>query len=179
MDAVCGACGHQREPDASAPEWQCPSCGKAYAKTVHDSPSPLTVYDDGVVVERPRGTGGRYFLIVPAVMLGSSFLTGAIFWVLIRFHLAEAGHPVFTLLRFLAAFPVATGSLLMLLGYIRNAFSGFVFGCTGMQWREMYAAEEPLAFTFALIAQLTGWSAMAYIFFELTIHASNWTTADF
>ena len=29
---TCGACGHERKPEASAPDWQCPCCGKAYAK---------------------------------------------------------------------------------------------------------------------------------------------------
>ncbi len=29
---TCGACGHLREPEANCPDWQCPCCGKAYAK---------------------------------------------------------------------------------------------------------------------------------------------------
>ncbi len=29
---TCGGCGHLREADANNPEWQCPCCGKAYAK---------------------------------------------------------------------------------------------------------------------------------------------------
>jgi glutaredoxin/predicted RNA-binding Zn-ribbon protein involved in translation (DUF1610 family) len=28
----CPKCGHQREPAAAAPAWQCPACGVAYAK---------------------------------------------------------------------------------------------------------------------------------------------------
>lgn len=29
---TCGACGEVREAGATSPEWQCPCCGKAYAK---------------------------------------------------------------------------------------------------------------------------------------------------
>jgi len=29
---VCPKCGHVREPDTAAPDWQCPACGIAYAK---------------------------------------------------------------------------------------------------------------------------------------------------
>ena len=31
-DITCPKCGHVREPDASAPAWQCPACGIAYRK---------------------------------------------------------------------------------------------------------------------------------------------------
>jgi TRAP-type C4-dicarboxylate transport system permease small subunit len=37
METVCAACGYQRKPTDQAPEWQCPACGKAYAKTLHES----------------------------------------------------------------------------------------------------------------------------------------------
>jgi hypothetical protein len=46
METVCQACGYQRKPTDQAPDWQCPSCGKAYAKTSHESPSPLVIYTD-------------------------------------------------------------------------------------------------------------------------------------
>jgi hypothetical protein len=41
METVCQACGYQRKLTDQAPDWQCPSCGKAYAKTSHDSPASL------------------------------------------------------------------------------------------------------------------------------------------
>lgn len=37
METVCNACGYQRKPTDQAPDWQCPACGKAYAKTMHSS----------------------------------------------------------------------------------------------------------------------------------------------
>ncbi|MBD8871834.1 hypothetical protein [Rhodanobacter sp. DHB23] len=46
METVCQACGYQRKPTDQAPDWQCPSCGRAYVKTAHESPSPLVVYTD-------------------------------------------------------------------------------------------------------------------------------------
>lgn len=35
METVCEACGYQRNPTDQTPDWQCPSCGKAYVKTTH------------------------------------------------------------------------------------------------------------------------------------------------
>jgi predicted RNA-binding Zn-ribbon protein involved in translation (DUF1610 family) len=46
METVCQACGYQRKPTDQAPDWECPSCGKAYVKTSHPSPSPLVIYAD-------------------------------------------------------------------------------------------------------------------------------------
>jgi hypothetical protein len=37
MGTVCQACGYERKPTDQAPDWECPSCGKAYVKTAHDS----------------------------------------------------------------------------------------------------------------------------------------------
>ena len=44
METVCQACGYQRKPTDQAPDWECPSCGKAYIKTSHESPSALSGY---------------------------------------------------------------------------------------------------------------------------------------
>jgi hypothetical protein len=44
MESICQACGYQRKPTDQAPDWQCPSCGKAYAKTSHDSGGSLSGY---------------------------------------------------------------------------------------------------------------------------------------
>lgn len=46
MEPVCQACGYQRKPTDQAPDWECPSCGKAYVKTSQASPSPLVIYPD-------------------------------------------------------------------------------------------------------------------------------------
>lgn len=179
METVCRACGHQRGPGSSAPEWQCPSCGKAYAKTSHDSPDPLVVYEDGDLAEPRRGVGKKFFLVVSCVMFGNFFLMGVLYWVLTRFHLVEARSTVLSICRFIAAFPLATGSLMIVFGHIRNALSGFIVGSVGIGAREIYAAKEPINFIVTLIGQLAGWTVMTYIFFKLTVYASNWTTAEF
>lgn len=57
METICQACGYQRRPTDQAPDWQCPTCGKAYVKTSHESsllpsrPSPLTIYTDHPATE--------------------------------------------------------------------------------------------------------------------------------
>lgn len=42
METVCQACGYQRKSADQAPDWECPACGKAYSKTAHGSPEPLS-----------------------------------------------------------------------------------------------------------------------------------------
>lgn len=42
VETVCQACGYQRKPTDQAPDWECPSCGKAYIKTSHASPGALS-----------------------------------------------------------------------------------------------------------------------------------------
>lgn len=44
MENVCRACGYQRKPTDQAADWECPACGKAYAKTPLDSSSALSLY---------------------------------------------------------------------------------------------------------------------------------------
>lgn len=51
METVCQACGYQRRPTDQAADWECPSCGKAYAKTSHESPSPLVIYTNSPAAE--------------------------------------------------------------------------------------------------------------------------------
>lgn len=58
METVCQACGYQRKPTDQAPDWECPSCGKAYAKTSHGSPSPLVIYTDSLPTKVGSGTQG-------------------------------------------------------------------------------------------------------------------------
>jgi predicted RNA-binding Zn-ribbon protein involved in translation (DUF1610 family)/uncharacterized membrane protein len=44
METICQACGYQRKPTDQAPDWECPSCGKAYIKTSHDSHGSFSGY---------------------------------------------------------------------------------------------------------------------------------------
>lgn len=53
MEAVCQACGYQRKPTDQVPDWECPSCGKVYAKTSEKSPELFLSHARSSVVE-PR-----------------------------------------------------------------------------------------------------------------------------
>lgn len=44
METICQACGYQRKPTDQVPDWECPSCGRAYAKTSHESPLASSGY---------------------------------------------------------------------------------------------------------------------------------------
>lgn len=67
MDTVCQACGYQRKPTDQAPDWECPSCGKAYAKTSHASPSPLVIYTDSLTTKVGNGArGGPSYRLTPS-----------------------------------------------------------------------------------------------------------------
>jgi hypothetical protein len=44
METVCQACGYHRKPTDQVPDWECPSCGKAYTKTSHESLTALPGY---------------------------------------------------------------------------------------------------------------------------------------
>ena len=54
----CPKCRYERQPDDSAPDWQCPSCGVAYAK-VEGSVAPLPdASPRGAAHARPTAGGG-------------------------------------------------------------------------------------------------------------------------
>lgn len=78
MQTVCRACGYQRKPTDDAPEWVCPACGKAYAKTEHESPSALVIYADG---EGPGDHGSPNTYIVFISLVGSLLATVLILFV--------------------------------------------------------------------------------------------------
>lgn len=71
METVCRACGYQRKPTDDAPDWECPSCGKAYAKTAHELPGPLVVYADN---EGPGDHGSPNTSILLFSLLGSGLV---------------------------------------------------------------------------------------------------------
>lgn len=66
----CPKCGYARKMGETAPDWQCPSCGIAYAK------SEATRNGDGYV-RRPAGSGGTWIGKVLIVVF-----TVAIVWAL-------------------------------------------------------------------------------------------------
>ena len=52
----CPKCGHVRRPDTTAPEWQCPQCGIAYAKFVPAAP-PAVKAAEPATAAAPRDSG--------------------------------------------------------------------------------------------------------------------------
>lgn len=102
METVCQACGYQRKPTDQAPDWECPSCGKAYVKTSHDlheafsrdtqSPSESDSQLDGVLAyqgerNRPVSLIGIFvcalMFILVAFIAGSSDHTWALMVVVV------------------------------------------------------------------------------------------------
>jgi hypothetical protein len=60
----CPKCRYERQPADTAPGWQCPSCGVAYAK-VEGSAAPVGVEN------RRLGGGG-----VPMIVVGDQLVSG-------------------------------------------------------------------------------------------------------
>lgn len=86
MDVICEACGYPRQSSDQCPDWQCPSCGKAYSKTSHDPHgSPLRQMQihpaaSGTPLVKPLITGATYEpspdgLIVGACIVGTILAT--------------------------------------------------------------------------------------------------------
>jgi len=178
MATVCRACGYQRRATDLAPDWQCPSCGKAYAKSSRDAASPLVIYTDDSPRGPDRGVGMKFFKVVAWMSFGPIILMAFVSLVLVRFWAPDPGSAVTTAIRFLCTFPMAVGSPLLLLGQLRNAMNGFVIGWEGMSFKEMYAAERPLSFLVTLIGSLVYWGVMTYLSFKLVTHARDWSNLD-
>ena len=69
MSRICPHCNHARLNDASVPDWQCPSCGKAYNKGGGELPPPsLVQYGPTVARSRPSG---KWLMVLAA--LGVAF----------------------------------------------------------------------------------------------------------
>lgn len=68
MPQICPHCRQMRPENSDAPDWQCPFCERAYAKSASDG-----VPSAGVVTMRPRqrdGGGGKWvfvFLMIAAL----------------------------------------------------------------------------------------------------------------
>ncbi len=53
---ACPKCGYVRKPSDTAPDWQCPSCGIAYAK-LHAARAPLALVDEKDVWHKDPALG--------------------------------------------------------------------------------------------------------------------------
>lgn len=72
MSRICPHCNYVRKADDNVPDWQCPSCEKAYVKAGGElPPAGLRQYGPNVASEKRAGAG-RWLLVL--------FALGAAFW---------------------------------------------------------------------------------------------------
>jgi len=94
VETICQACGYQRKPTDQAPDWECPSCGKAYIKTSHESPEALSGYAPRYRSDaRTNNAPGRWSLI--SLILGIAcvpFVLGWLWLIIETTHMTS--HPV-------------------------------------------------------------------------------------
>lgn len=73
MSRICPHCNYARQATDSAPDWQCPSCAKAYVKAGSPQP-PETLVQYGPNVDAQGGGLGKWLLIL--IALGAAFWFG-------------------------------------------------------------------------------------------------------
>jgi len=104
MEPVCQACGYQRKPTDQAPDWEYPSCGKAYVKTSHSSPSPLVIYPDNPPTEQGNQLHGTPSYRTPSketplnkhgILIGTLFALFLVFGIPILTNPSSASDIVF------------------------------------------------------------------------------------
>lgn len=74
MSRICPHCNHARQRTEQAPDWQCPSCGRAYAKAGGTLP-PASLRRYGPAVA-PKGRGGLGKGLLILLLLGVAFWFG-------------------------------------------------------------------------------------------------------
>lgn len=67
---ICPKCSHVRPPDATNPEWQCPSCGVAYAKANEPFASAAGRHTPAPVQVKQAWNWGPLFKIILFVAAG-------------------------------------------------------------------------------------------------------------
>lgn len=77
MTQICPHCGYARKTTDAIPEWQCPSCEKAYSKAGGESPqSTLRPY--GAAREPASGGLGKWWVWL--LLLGAALWFGRPLW---------------------------------------------------------------------------------------------------
>ena len=71
MSPICPHCNYTRKADDTAPDWQCPSCERAYAKAGTPLP-PAAFIQYGPATQPARSGLVKWLLIL--VLLGGAFL---------------------------------------------------------------------------------------------------------
>ena len=77
MSKICPHCGYARKTTDSVPEWQCPSCEKAYAKA-GDASSPPTMRPSAAAREPAIGSLGKWWVLL--ILLGAALWFGRPLW---------------------------------------------------------------------------------------------------
>ena len=85
MPVTCPKCGHVRQPQESAPDWQCPACGVAYLKAAEAMQSA------GRPVDRYRPALDSEGKGIPWGKLILFFLFAAVVWVSLQAGRNRAG----------------------------------------------------------------------------------------
>ena len=96
METICRACGYQRKSTDQAPDWECPSCGKAYVKTSQDSSSPLVIYTDKPPSDsKNRPLGGSVYQKKPAEKASNKYaiFIGTVFTLFITLGIPILANP--------------------------------------------------------------------------------------
>lgn len=71
MSQICPHCAYVRKASDTTPDWQCPSCEKAYSKAGGELPPPtLRQY---AANSEPRRSGGMAKWLVFLLLLGAAF----------------------------------------------------------------------------------------------------------
>jgi len=64
----CPKCGYRRKASDRAPDWQCPSCGVAYAKVVN-APNPPTRYAAAPAAPKPSPGFGKLAMSAVGILV--------------------------------------------------------------------------------------------------------------
>ena len=73
MSRICPHCNYSRQAGDSAPDWQCPSCERAYVKAGSTLP-PASLHQYGPATVPKSAGSGKWLLIL--IILGGAFWYG-------------------------------------------------------------------------------------------------------
>jgi glutaredoxin len=74
MSRICPHCNYARQATDNAPDWQCPSCEKAYVKAGASLPPESLRQYGPATASQSRGGMGKWLLIL--IILGAAFWFG-------------------------------------------------------------------------------------------------------
>lgn len=75
MSTTCPKCGHVRRNTDTAPDWQCPACGVAYAKAAEAAAARVPAAQSKVIYQpKPQVDSQRYGWLVAVVVLSVLWL---------------------------------------------------------------------------------------------------------